>query len=193
MIQSILVHLLSAFYKVFWISLLVSFLISILYIVRTKLDMKELMTEWWHYLKSSSRFRKVLLFLLFSMMVACITVLDREICPNPLSDVLGGWGYEPEVPSAPSLALENVFMLMPSIYLFLDLVEERIYKKFTLKNVVCAALKVSFLLSLSIELLQLFLKVGLFQISDLAYNTLGGILSGMLYYFIIQIKKKIHS
>ena len=193
MIQSILVHLLSAFYKVFWISLLVSFLISILYIVRTKLNMKELMVEWWQWFKGSSRFRKLILFLLFSMMVACITVLDREICPNPLSDVLGGWGYEPEVPSAPYLALENVFMLMPSIYLFLDLAKEKIYKKFTLKNVVYAALKISFFTSLSIESLQLFLKVGLFQVSDLVYNTLGGVLSGIIYYFIIRIKKKIRS
>ena len=40
--------------------------------------------------------------------------------------------------------------------------------------------------SISIEMLQLLLRLGTFQVSDIVYNTLGGMLGGLCY---IEIKK----
>lgn len=42
-------------------------------------------------------------------------------------------------------------------------------------------MKISFLFSLGIEFTQLFLKLGSFQLSDLVYNTLGGLIGGLIY------------
>ena len=43
--------------------------------------------------------------------------------------------------------------------------------------------------SISIEMLQLFLRLGTFQLSDLFYNTVGGMIGGLMYYGIAKAKK----
>ena len=40
-----------------------------------------------------------------------------------------------------------------------------------------------------IEMLQLFLRLGTFQLSDLFYNTVGGMIGGLMYYGIAKAKK----
>ena len=47
----------------------------------------------------------------------------------------------------------------------------------------------AFLFSLTIEFLQLFLRLGTFQLSDLCYNTLGGAMGGVLYWMGWKVKK----
>lgn len=47
----------------------------------------------------------------------------------------------------------------------------------------------AFLFSLTIEFLQLFLRLGTFQLSDLCYNTLGGAIGGVLYWMGWKVKK----
>ena len=49
--------------------------------------------------------------------------------------------------------------------------------------------KVAFIFSISIEMLQLFLRLGTFQLSDLFYNTVGGMIGGLMYYGIAKAKK----
>lgn len=46
--------------------------------------------------------------------------------------------------------------------------------------------KAAFLFSLTIEFLQLFLRLGTFQLSDLCYNTLGGAIGGVLYWMDVM-------
>ena len=49
--------------------------------------------------------------------------------------------------------------------------------------------KIAFIFSISIEMLQLFLRLGTFQLSDLFYNTVGGMIGGLMYYGITKAKK----
>lgn len=48
---------------------------------------------------------------------------------------------------------------------------------------------IAFIFSISIELLQLFLRLGTFQLSDLFYNTVGGVLGGLMYYTVMKVRK----
>lgn len=48
--------------------------------------------------------------------------------------------------------------------------------------------KTAFLFSVSIEFLQLFLRLGTFQLSDICYNTLGGVLGGIIYWIGWKLK-----
>ena len=50
--------------------------------------------------------------------------------------------------------------------------------------------KAAFLFSLTIEFLQLFLRLGTFQLSDLCYNTLGGAVGGVLYWMGWKVKNR---
>ena len=44
-------------------------------------------------------------------------------------------------------------------------------------------------ISFTIEFLQVLLHVGTFQLSDLCYNTVGGVCGGILYYLVFSIRK----
>lgn len=49
-------------------------------------------------------------------------------------------------------------------------------------------LKITFVFSLSIELLQLFLRLGTFQVSDLTYNILEEVLAGLCTGLVISFQ-----
>ena len=40
-----------------------------------------------------------------------------------------------------------------------------------------------------VEMLQLLLRLGTFQLSDIFYNTVGGVLGGLLYYVAMKARK----
>jgi len=51
--------------------------------------------------------------------------------------------------------------------------------------------KIAFIFSISIEVLQLFLRLGTFQLSDLFYNTVGGVLGGLMYCAVMKVRKRL--
>ena len=51
--------------------------------------------------------------------------------------------------------------------------------------------KIAFIFSIIIEMLQLFLRVGTFQLSDLFYNTIGGVVGGLMYYVAMNARKRL--
>ena len=42
--------------------------------------------------------------------------------------------------------------------------------------------------SISLEMLQLLLRLGTFQLSDIFYNTVGGVLGGLVYYVTMKAR-----
>ena len=81
---------------------------------------------------------------------------------------------------------------MPYIVLMFWNFEEKIFgKKVYIGKIILKSIQIAFLSSLTIELLQLFLRLGTFQISDLTYNTLGGAVGGVIYYLGYCRKRKI--
>ena len=56
------------------------------------------------------------------------------------------------------------------------------------ERVIWKSTKLGLIFSVSIEMLQLLLRLGTFQVSDIVYNTLGGMLSGAVYMMV----KKVH-
>lgn len=62
-------------------------------------------------------------------------------------------------------------------------------KNLNLKSLI-KIIKISFSLSLFIELTQLFLTIGTFQLSDLVYNTFGGVVGYILAILVSCLKNK---
>lgn len=83
--------------------------------------------------------------------------------------------------------IENLMLFIPFTILLFWTVGKKILKKTTFLNIVWNGLKITFVFSLSIELLQLFLRLGTFQVSDLTYNTLGGGIGGAVYWIGHQL------
>ena len=117
-------------------------------------------------------------------MILFRTLLNRNLWMNPLSDVMGGWGLWETVNREKQLTtecIENVILMIPftGMVMWMFDVEKRVVWKST---------KLGLIFSVSIEMLQLLLRLGTFQVSDIMYNTLGGMLGGIVYLGV----KKVH-
>ena len=51
--------------------------------------------------------------------------------------------------------------------------------------------KIAFIFSVSIEMLQLLLRLGTFQLSDIFYNTVGGMIGGLMYCAVMKVRKRL--
>lgn len=49
--------------------------------------------------------------------------------------------------------------------------------------------KIAFIFSVSMEMLQLLLRLGTFQLSDIFYNTVGGMIGGLMYCTVMKARK----
>lgn len=120
----------------------------------------------------------------YTAMILLRTVLNREIWFDPLGKIFGGWGlYEDGQFTTESI--ENFMLFVPFSVLLLwafqkELLDESENIRFG--KTVWKATKVVAVFSFMIEFTQLLFHLGTFQISDLSYNTLGGVAGGIIYY-----------
>lgn len=126
-------------------------------------------------------------------MILFQTLLNRNMWANPLSNVMGSWGLYNENGEFTTEAIENFILFIPFTILLLWALGETRWKELgKCRQVLWKAVKIVFLFSLSIEFTQLFLRLGTFQLSDLAYNTLGGLVGGFIYWVCAKGKNKKH-
>ena len=59
------------------------------------------------------------------------------------------------------------------------------------KKTLCNSGKIAFIFSVSIEMLQLLLRLGTFQLSDIFYNTVGGMIGGLMYCVVMKARKRL--
>ena len=59
------------------------------------------------------------------------------------------------------------------------------------KKILWCSGKIAFIFSVSIELLQLLLRLGTFQLSDIFYNTVGGVVGGLVYYVEMKARTRL--
>lgn len=130
-------------------------------------------------------------------MVLFKTLINRDMWMNPLCDVWGVWGiYRYNTVTGQRIltseCIENFFLLMPYIILMFWNFEEKIFgKKVYIGKIILKSIQIAFLSSLTIELLQLFLRLGTFQISDLFFNTIGGLAGGIIYFLVNAVAERI--
>jgi glycopeptide antibiotics resistance protein len=181
-IGKILTNILTALYQPFGFSLLLSFFAMFFYLYAyhptdAGKGLKRAIIAWWQEFKKSGRFRKLFALAFVTSMILFRTLLNRNLWMNPLSNVMGGWGIWETVNGEKQLTtecIENVILMMPftGMVMWTFDVEKRVVWKST---------KLGLIFSVSIEMLQLLLRLGTFQVSDIVYNTLGGMLGGVVY------------
>ena len=120
-------------------------------------------------------FRKLFLLAFVTSMILFRTLLNRNLWLNPWSDVMGGWGIWETVNGEQKLTtecIENVIMMVPFSSVVMWTFQEKMEKGW--KKILWYSGKIAFIFSISIEMLQLLLRLGTFQLSDIYYNTDGG-------------------
>lgn len=85
--------------------------------------------------------------------------------------------------------IENVIMMVPFSAVAMWTFEEKIGNGW--KKILCNSGKIAFIISISIEMLQLLLRLGTFQLSDIFYNTVGGVVGGLVYYATMKARKRL--
>ena len=106
--------------------------------------------------------------------------------------VMGGWGIWETVNGEQKLTtecIENVIMMVPFTSMVIWTFREKIGNGW--KKILWQSGKIAFGFSLMIEMLQLLLRLGTFQLSDIFYNTVGGVLGGLMYYAVMKVRKRL--
>ena len=191
----ILTNILTALYEPFGFSLLLSFLAMFFYLYAyapqdTGKGWKSAVVTWYQKFKESVFFRRLFLLAFVTSLILFRTLLNRNLWMNPLSDVVGGWGIWETVNGEQKLTtecIENVIMMVPFSSVVMWTFEEKIGKGW--KKILWQSGKIAFIFSVGIEMLQLLLRLGTFQLSDIFYNTVGGVLGGLMYCAVMKARK----
>lgn len=196
-ITKILTNILTALYEPFGFSLLLSFLAMFFYLYAYEptaagKGWKSAIVTWYKKFKESILFRKLFLLAFVTSIILFRTLLNRKMWMNPLSDVMGGWGIWKTVNGERQLTtecIENIIMMVPFSAVVMWTFEEKLGNGW--KKILRQSGKIAFIFSVSIEMLQLLLRLGTFQLSDIFYNTVGGVLGGVFYWGIMKIRKRL--
>ena len=104
------------------------------------------------------------------------TLIGREHT-NPLHAVFEGWLPFRRYEGTWNLdTIYNIFLLTPITFLI-----SKVFIIKTKKDIFLKIVGLAFVISLFIEINQLLFQVGTFQISDLIYNTLSGLIGNILF------------
>ena len=167
-LAKILTNILTALYEPFGFSLLLSFLAMFFYLYAYEPTVagkgwKSAIVAWWQEFKKDSRFRKLFALAFVTSMILFRTLLNRNLWMNPLSDVMGGWGIWETVNGEQKLTtecIENVIMMVPFSAILMWTFEEKIGNGW--KKILWQSGKIAFCFSISIEMLQLLLRLGVY-------------------------------
>ena len=189
LLGKIIANILTALYEPFGFSLLLSYLAMFFYLYAYESTAagkgwKSAIVTWYQKFKESVFFRKIFLLVFVTSMILFRTWL------NPLSNVMGGWGIWETVNGEQKLTtecIENVIMMVPFTSMVIWTFQEKVGSSW--KKILWYSGNIAFIFSISIEMLQLFLRLGTFQLSDLFYNTVGGVLGGLMYYTVMKVRK----
>ena len=195
LLGKILTNILTVLYETFGFSLLLSFLAMFFYLYAYESaaagkGWKSAIVTWYQKFKESVFFRKLFLLFFVTSMILFRTLLNRNLWMNPLSKVMGGWGIWETVNGEQKLAtecIENVIMMVPFSSVVMWTFKEKTGNGW--KKILWYSGKIAFIFSVSIEMLQLLLRLGTFQLSDIFYNTVGGVLGGLVYYVTMKARK----
>lgn len=197
LLGKIFTNILTAIYEPFGFSLLLSFLAMFFYLyayepIHDGEGWKSAIVTWCQKFKGSVSFRKLFLLAFVISMILFRTLLNRNLWMNPLSNVMGGWGIWETVNGEQKLTtecIENVIMMVPFSAIVMWMFGEKIGNGW--KKILWYSGKMAFIFSISIEMLQLLLRLGTFQLSDIFYNTVGGLIGGVCYFGVMKARKRL--
>lgn len=197
LLGKIFTNILTAIYEPFGFSLLLSFLAMFFYLyayepIHDGEGWKSAIVTWYQKFKGSVSFRKRFLLAFVISMILFRTLLNRNLWMNPLSNVMGGWGIWETVNGEQKLTtecIENVIMMVPFSAIVMWTFGEKIGNGW--KKILWYSGKMAFIFSISIEMLQLLLRLGTFQLSDIFYNTVGGLIGGVCYFGVMKARKRL--
>ena len=197
-LSKVITNILTGLYQPFWFAIILSFLFMFVYMQYSSI--KSALKQWKEWFQTSVSFRKTFLLVFFTVMILFRTLLNRNMWLNPLNNVMGDWWIYKINKSTGEMVLttdclENIALFVPFTFLLLWTYKDKVIgKQVNFFKVLFYSFKIGFIFSFTSEMLQLFLHLGTWQLSDIFYNTLGSMAGGILYFFGYKLKhKKTHT
>ena len=190
---NVIVDVLSVIYQTAGASCLLAVLIMCVYMLGRKQGVGPVARAWVYQFRQSSWFRRHFFLAFYTCMLLFRTLLCRNVWGNPLENVIGIWGlhYNGQLYTE---NFENLILFTPFIiFLFWAREEKDHTKDKRIQEVLLNSFEISFCFSLAIETCQLFLKIGTFQLTDLFFNTLGGMIGGVIYWGFERTRNRVIS
>lgn len=78
-------------------------------------------------------------------------------------------------------------MMLPFSAVMMCIFEDKI--GISWKKILWQSGKIAFIFSISVETLQLLLRLGMFQLKDIFYNIVGAVLGGLMYCVVMKERK----
>lgn len=182
-LKKIIANVLTALYQPFGFALIMAILVMFLYMFMRECGWKVVLKQWLNEFKGNVTFRRIFFLIFYTVMILFRTLLNRDMWRNPVSNVIGVWGIYNENGDLTTEAIENLALFIPFTILLLWCFSEKIIgENVKLIKTLWKSVMIVFLFSLIIEFSQLFFRIGTFQLSDLFYNTLGGLVGGFIYW-----------
>ena len=189
--KRIIENVLTALYQPFGFSVILAVLVMFLYLFIKDQGWKVVVRRWVNEFKANQTFRRVFLLVFYTAMILFLTLLNRNMWINPVSNTIGIWGIYNENGDLTTEAIENLALFIPfTVLLLWCFCEKMVGESVKLLTTLWKSVLVVFLFSLAIEFSQLFFRLGTFQLSDLFYNTIGGLIGGLLYWMGYKIIHK---
>ena len=181
-------NVLASLYQTAGASLVMAALFMFAYLNIVKKGWRQTIEDWWLTFRTSRSFRRVFCLAFYTSMILFRTLFNRGLWFNSLNNLLGTWGLYDKNGVFTTEVIENLLLFIPFTILYLWVFREKLLEKqMGFFKTVWRATRLTFLVSFVIEFLQLFLRVGTFQLSDLFYNTLGGFIGGLIYWIAYKI------
>lgn len=192
---SFICNLLITIYQVTGLSIICAFLLSALLLPERRDDWISFLSGWFRTFRKDKRFRYRFFFFFSSFGILGITLLCRRIWPTPWEDVIGNFSIFNTDGSLCTDSVNNILLFIPFSALMcassFEKADRFIHKNGKLSCIrvlLCTGL-VSFSFSLTIEVCQSIFYLGTFQLADIYFNTMGGLVGGGIY----GIRKKVSS
>lgn len=180
-INSITKNVLMALYQSFGFSILIAILFMFYELYAKEYGYKAAISKWKEQFCHSSSFRRLFALAFYSAMILFRTTFNRSVWVNPLSDIFGGWTLYNANGEMTTENIENLLLFIPFTVLLLWKCDTDTNEKLKLRKMLWCSFKATFAFSVTIEFSQLFFKLGTFQFSDIFFNTIGGVLGGLIY------------
>ena len=187
MIESILRSTLSGLYTQLGSALLVSILFMVVWQNAKESSWKEVIKGWLIKFRTDKSFRAEFFFTLFVALILFRTIFCRSVwSTHPLKNVFGIWGLYDDRGEIYTEGIQNCILFIPFTALLMNMNMRN-------ETSVLKAVLYAFFFSTAIELTQLLLKCGEFQLSDIFYNSLGGFIGGIIYWLFKKVKENGHN
>lgn len=187
-LKAVIKNVLIEIYHPFGFALILSALF--MYVYKQCDSWKTAIKRWINWFRIDASFRKMFIFVTYLIIILYRTLTNRGMAINTVDNVIGIWKINNFDENYKQIVLVNLVLFIPFTVLLFWNFASKLLKKLKFTTIIFQSLKITFLFSLAIEFLQLFLRTGVWQISDLFFNTLGGIIGGIIYWIGLSIKNK---